>query len=406
MKNISRKAYGGGSALGRAGGTYASDANGMLTLGSPSPESPDQVQHMIDILEPGETLPVTVNFTVSEWVENFTRGDMIVNLMLSDPHLAGLRPITTFHLNIQVSPAYSYNPDSRFLLIINASTSNNWILQTMDFLKDGLHLPVDVFNLSLTGSFIDPRARENVCSRYVGKTIIVFGNTMNYFQHGTREPWDLLDAWDTCVWAKDETSFLILAPSNIPSLQQFAHLMSTPIPALGDGEVGLQVSEIIDRLHKVSCPDDERLHSFPVKKKFCRSLEKTLLSKAKSARKKTTKKFPLRRFLVAPRDLDSEIDPKAKVGAVAIFEGLSHSAKLVASVQPAENESLTLSSYNIAMIAYSLPFADQSAIFWNLVGLQTASGISTTVAYQGQDLEHLLPRGDTNGDDLIVNAKV
>jgi hypothetical protein len=115
---------------------------------------------MIHILEPGASLHTTVEFTVSEWVENFSREDMIVNLMLSDPHLAGLRPITTFHLNIQVSPSYSYSPDSRFLLVINTSTSKNWILQTMEFLKDGLHLPADVFNLSLTGSFIDPKTQK------------------------------------------------------------------------------------------------------------------------------------------------------------------------------------------------------------------------------------------------------
>lgn len=407
MTNISRRAYGGGSALRRAGGTYASNANGMLKWASPTPESPGQVRHMIHILEPGASLPVTIYFTVSEWVNDFSRGDMIVNLMLSDPHLGGLQAITTFHLNIQVSPSYSYNPMSRFLLVFNASTSNSWILKTMAFLKDGLHLPADVFNLSLTGSFIVPRTQQNVCCSYIGKTIVIFSNTMNYFQHGTREPWDLLDAWEACLWAKHETNFLFLAPSSIQSLQEFAQLMSTRIPALVDGEVGVQVSDVIARLQRVSGPSDERLHSFPVKKVLFRSLEKTLLSKAKSTQKKTGKKFPLRRFLVAPCDLDLPLDPKAKRGAVAIVEGLSHSAKMVASIQPAENPSSTLSSYNIAMITHSLPFTDQCAIFWNLVGLQTAFGISTTVAYQGQKLAHLRrPRGDANGDDLIVHAKV
>jgi hypothetical protein len=230
---------------------------------------------------------------------------------------------------------------------------------------------------------------------------------MNYFQHGTREPWDLLDAWDACMWAKYETNFLLLAPSNISSLQMFAQLVSTPIPDLLDGEVGLQVSDIVTRLQKISSPSEERLHSFPVKKVLFRSLEKTILSKAKSTQKKTAKKFPLPRFLVAPRDLESAMDPRAKQGAVTIFEGLSHSAKIVASIQPAENEASTVSTYNIAMITHSLPFADQSAIFWNLVGLQIASGISTTVAYKGEDLAHLrLPRGGANGDGLIVHAKV
>jgi hypothetical protein len=57
------------------------------------------------------------------------------------------------------------------------------------------------------------------------------------------------------------------------------------------------------------------------------------------------------------------------------------------------------------MVTYSLPFADQCHIFWNIMGFQTGSGVRTTDAYRGAALSHLRAttpgcREDT-GDSMI-----
>lgn len=171
---------------------------------------------------------MTQDFQVSQFVPVFTTGYIVIRLLLSDPHSGNLRTITTFNLRIQISLGYSYNPLSQFLLVINGSTPNKAILQTMSFINEGLQLPVDIFNISLVGSFRDKVTEHNVLWNYIGKSVIIFGNAMNYYQHGMRNVWDLLDPWEANMLVRRGTSFLFMCSANPNGLKDWAAQVALP----------------------------------------------------------------------------------------------------------------------------------------------------------------------------------
>ncbi|KAK0615131.1 hypothetical protein B0T17DRAFT_657375 [Bombardia bombarda] len=402
VENISKKAQGRASAMGRETGTHLSDPRGLFDLKRANPDTPHTVMDMIGVLEPGETMAFAIDFEVSDLVDDFTTGNMLVNLMLADPYTGKLRSLVRFDLRIQISPSYRYNPSARFLLVINAQSPNSFVLRLLHFIQLGLHLPVDIFNLSLNGSFRAIDTKQEVLSNYSGKTVIILGNTMNYFQNGTRQPWELLDVRQAFDLAKGGTSFLVVTPENMTSLRGFAHLLSIHIPDSSSPPapdsllVASSIQDIIDNV--ASSGRSVAIATLSVKKKPLRNLDKTVMSVAKSVQQQLANKFPLRRFLVAPcdpelADLERAATKKSasnpKNGMLAIIEGLSHDTKLVASLEPFQSQSATLSEYNMAMITHSLPFKDQCGIFWNLLGHDTTYGVSTDVVYGGDGLQHL-----------------
>ncbi|KAK4165576.1 hypothetical protein QBC43DRAFT_315491 [Cladorrhinum sp. PSN259] len=397
IQNISKRSQGRAGSLRRETGTHLSDPKGMFDLKRAPKETPHDIMDMIEVLDPGETMPVTVDFQVSELVNEFTTGNMIVNLMLSDPHTKKMRNVVSFDLRIQISPSYRYNPAARFLLVINGSSPNAFVVQIINFIQEGLHLPVDVFNLSLTGSFQSGDTRQEVLTNYTGKTVILLGNTMNYFQQGKRDPWELLDVGQAFALAKDGTAFLVISPSNTQSLKGFAHLLAAGgvvhhDDGGGDPDVDHpgpdQVMSIKDLLAKLapgggptSGPPSINLQ---VKKKALRKLAKTLTSTAKTTQQKLTNNFPLRRFLVAP-SISVEVEPKAKQASLTVVEGLPHRSKFFASLLPLPaSQALPVSSiseYTVALLTHSLPFRDQCSIFWKLAGRDTTFGVPTNTLY-------------------------
>jgi hypothetical protein len=179
---------------------------------------------MLEELEPGAEVPITEGFTVPEQARAFSAGKLILELMLSDPHTDKLRSIAAHKMDLQVSSSYRYNPRSRFLLVVNSQTPNQSIRQIVDFIENGLHVCLDIYNLSLTGSFINPATGQNILKSYVGKSIIICGNDMTYFNKATRSPWDLLDPWEVSLLARGRTNFLILAVAEAGSLENLQDL--------------------------------------------------------------------------------------------------------------------------------------------------------------------------------------
>lgn len=367
------------------------------------PETPHDIMDMIEVLQPGETAPVTVDFQVSELVNEFTTGNMVINLMLSDPHTKKMRNVVSFDLRIQISPSYRYNPAAGFLLVINGSSPNAFVVQIIDFIQHGLHLAVDVFNLSLTGSFQAADTRNQVLLNYAGKTILILGNTMNYFQRGQRDPWEMLDVAQTFALAREGTAFLVISPSNTQSLKGFVHLLAAggaasegclaPDPSGDPGNnvagspshEAATVANIKDLLAKLTSStsgsppinngnnnnnnNTTTSLSLQVKKKALRKLSKTLTSTAKTAQQKLTNTFPLRRFLVGPCLSGPDAGTSGagvKTASLTITEGLPHRAKFLASLQPLSPGGTALSEYTVALLTHSLPFPEQCRIFWKL----------------------------------------
>jgi hypothetical protein len=415
IQNISTKPQGRKGTPQRETGTHLSDPKGLFNLKRANPATPHDIMDMIDRLEPGETAAVAVEFQVSEVVEEFTTGSMLVGLLLSDPHTEKLRSVVLFDLRIQISPSYRYNPLARFLLVINALTPNAFVEQIVHFIQVGLHLDVDLFNLSLNGSFTTPDTHQDVLPKYSGKTIILLGNTMNYFQDGTREPWELMDISQAFKLAKDGTTFMVIAPSNTTSLSGFAHLLARPGAGLEDSapENASSINDMVTKF--ANSPALARTSPsipilVPVKRQILQTLDKSISAAAKSIQRKLTDSFPLRRFVVSP-DKVGLGELKAKQGALAIVESLPHGTKVVASLQPFQigphQAFPVLSEYNMAMLSHCLPFADQCAMFWNLVGADTTFGVDVEVVYAGDRCAHLCRHEAADGpQERRVSGKV
>lgn len=415
IQNVSTKPQGREGTPQRETGTHLSDPKGFFNLKRADPATPHDIMDMIDRLEPGETTAVAVEFQVSELVDEFTTGNMLVGLLLSDPHTEKLRSVVSFDLRIQISPSYRYNPLARFLLVINASAPNTFVQQIIHFIQAGLHLDVDLFNLSLSGSFTTPDTRQDVLLNYSRKTVILLGNTMNYFQDGTREPWELMDVGQAFKLAKDGTTFMVFAPSNTTSLSGFTHLLAMP-GAVVEHTTPENASSIQDMLARLASSPALTGTSptipilVPVKKQILRTLDKSVSATAKSVQRKITDRFPLRRFLVAPYEVGIG-EPRGKQGALAIIEGLPLGAKLVASLQPFQagphQAAPVLSEYNMAMLSHCLPFADECAMFWNLVGTDTTFGVDVEVVYAGGRLAHFCKHEVADGpQERRVSGKV
>lgn len=373
-----------------------SDPCRLFSLKYADKGSPHEITDPIDVLDSYSEVPISEDFLVSQSAPVFTTGFIVVSLMLSDPHTGILRPITSFHLRIQISTSYSYNPLSQFLLVIHSSTPNSAIIQTLNFINDGLHLAADVFNLSLVGSFRNPGTGNNVIWDYMGKSIVIFANRMTYFQSGERNVWDLFDPWEAFVFAKSGTSLLFVCPENIDSLKTWIALATTPAFASRSPstQAVAKASHIVPRLQP---SDEERpdcILTLPVKKRLFCALEKTMVSRATSVVKELNKTLPLRRFVVGPGDPDPEDQTpiaKRKAGDIAIVEGLPHWAQITLSLQPLTDGLPSLTDYNVAMIVHSLPFRERCILFWNLLGDTHNTNYDTEIGYKDEALSPISP---------------
>lgn len=374
--------------------------------------SPHSVTYSVDQLEPGDDIRVDQYLTVSSTASPFSVGQMKVRLFLSDPHDEDpslSRSVVHFDLAIQVSSPYRYNPQANFLVVINCAVQSQTILQLMNFIEQGLHLQADIFNLSLVGSFTAPgETSGSLFSRYIGKTIIIFANSIVYFQNGTRVPWDLIDPWEVCRLATAGTSFLLIYPSDMDRLRKWARQLAFPayaFPPPPEDTLIKKPKKVLAQLMGRHGLEDGPLPSLVVKKRIFRSLDSTALSKAESLRRRLDRQFPLRRFLVSP--VDDQSDPIRRA-LVAMSEGLSYQAQIVALLRPRDTAAPAAARLINAMVMHSIPYVDQCRIFWNIFSAGQAAGMSAQSLYGGDGLMHLLcgDGGMKGKEKRIVDPKV
>jgi hypothetical protein len=390
VKNISTKSYGRASNLRRCAGTHFTDPGFTFELRHASSDQANRADDMLEKLEPGAEVTIVEDFTVLEQARTFSAGELILELLLSDPHTGKLRSIAAHKMDLQVSSSYRYNPRSRFLLVINSQTPNQSIRQITDFIENGLHVCLDVYNLSLTGSFINPATGQNILKSYAGKSIIICGNNMTYFNKVTRSPWDLLDPWEVSLLARERTNFLILAVAeagSLENLQTWGNLMLFPAYTAteeSDTPSNQNLKNVVKSICIENAPRD--VPSGPwckvaVKKKLLRKLESTLESQASSASKQLRRRLPLRRFLVV-QDKTNHVQggrgpKKASQGVIMISEGLPRTAKCLVDQLPLVGGSSELSDHQILMIVSSIPFEDLTVMFWNMASAASDPSINS-----------------------------
>jgi hypothetical protein len=263
---------------------------------------------------------------------------------------------------MQISGKYSYDPLAQFLLIVNSHTPLYAIHQIRRFIWSSLGLRVDTFNISLHGSFKNPGTQKNVMENYIGKSIIIFGNTLPYFDAGNREPWDLLDPWQISTLAKGGTNFLIASTNNVQSLTGWGDMIAFPL--MGETQTeGHTEKDVKALISNIQNKDNAATPSHPVHKISGKN--------AAGAAKQAKKKLPLQRLLTFKGE-----------GSVTLIEGLPKTAKIFSTAVQHEMSD-TLSDYHAYMIIRCLPFKSQVQMFWNLAGQMKGVPVLHETLYKG-----------------------
>jgi hypothetical protein len=301
---------------------------------------------------------------------------------------------------------------SRYLLIVNSYTENNAITQMKAFVHKELHLGVDIFNISLSGTFKDKATQKSILPAYRGKSIIIAGNQFNYFGRYFRYNWDLIDPREGLFLSMNKTSFLFCGVRSTDahaSLNKFQSLLKYPdvTPFVTDG--ALQEHKGRGALLKSFCnATPSAVFSLDARAQYTLSgslqlfksrLTKRLDSHGKAIQGKLEKALPMRRFVIAAANIPGElvgadtIHPKKpkkvktpkrlpSTGVITVVEGLSRSTSSMISFAPLLFDERRISRHQVIMMVASIPFQDLATIFWNIVQAVEATGIDAEDFYR------------------------
>ncbi|KAH7137305.1 hypothetical protein B0J13DRAFT_639656 [Dactylonectria estremocensis] len=421
LHNKSTKSYGINGTLKRAVATKLKDPNRFFDLTSATGDNPDEAIDEIPELEANYVAEIQQEFTVDPNTMEFVDGLLTLDLSLADPITGAIRRIQTYQMQIQISGLYSLSPNPSYLLIVNAKTPNYAIHQIIMLIRSRLRTRLDIFNVSLTGSFVSPVTKESVVKSYVGKSVIIFGNEFPWFGFGqpdddesdaaqptTVDPWDLLDPQETGILCKGGTNVLFANVDDMLSLNDWAtqgvfpeHEFSSTAESITDKNAAKAVRAL--RKSALSGePAKTQAHRFRVKKGILRlrSIKTRANRAAESAAENLNKKLPLRRFVVIPDR--STINEEGGTGTVVIIEGIPKTATLLASqgfYLQTSPPSLTISDFDMFTIVSIFPFSVRARMFWNLVGRADANGLACDALYEGVE-------GWWNQEDSKVDEKV
>ncbi|ORY18621.1 hypothetical protein BCR34DRAFT_582903 [Clohesyomyces aquaticus] len=409
LHNNSSKAYGIDGILRRAAATRMSDPNRFFTLTYATADKPDEVIDDLSEIEPQSVITIDQDFSVNPNTMEYSEGNLSLELMLSDPKTGALRSVQKHAMHMQISGIYSLSEKPSFLLVVNSKTPNHAIHQIITLVRTRLHTSLDIFNLSLTGSYESPFTKTNVLKSYEGKSVIIFGNRFPYFSQGEKSPWDLLDPWETGLLMKAGTNVLFVAVQDLPSLNEWAKKMTFPAQDFTPGTHSIQDVNAKNVVSAVSKTDPQTLtsdmvsHRFTVAKSIFSSLPSSVDSAAKSAAKRLNKNIPLRRFVAVP---DAQAtDATGKKGGVIICEGVPKNVNLMASVDlfpmsPPGTHMIT--DYHLFFITSCLPFSVRVKMFWNTVGHANSSGVPCDVVYNKLDTFY----NNIPGNPAFVDKKI
>ena len=383
-------------------------------------DSPHEANDPLDILDPGAEVTIDQTFVVSDTILPYSSGGLTLELMLSDPCNGGMRSVMSYGINMQIAGAYKYDPLSQFLLVVNSGTPNTAIHQIINFVRYGLGLRLDIFNLSVSGSYVDTNTGQNVLNSYPGKSIIIFGNEFVYFGLAPRCPWDLLDPWEVCKLAKGGTSFLFASVSQVDKLKLWgstsvfpAYAFNADAPAPGDFRSQKSLDQVVEGVQSTNqLTTTMPTHTKPGKKRWLVSPDSSLNKVAQSTARKLDKKLPLHRYSVttdASGRNDADMSACAGcwpssspiAGTIVIREGLPKSAKMFASLLPHDLNTGDIMDYHMYMIVANLPFAKRARMFWNLAGVMDAAGVNAHLLYDGDELLQLKNSLDVSVQSLV-----
>ena len=306
---------------------------------------------------------------------------------------------------MQIADTYAFNPDSTFLLVVNAYTMNPVIHQVINFIQHYLKLEYDIFNVSIAGNLLSPSTGRPVLADYLGKSIILFTNSFPFFNTGTRKLFDLLDPYLVGSLARANTSFLMVGPNES---QEAAVQWSKMLdfldynPTLDAGNVCSVREATSKALHVRLCEEGAPTpnpqlpcHSYPSQKALFSSPAASLAKNAQSSAAQMKRALPLRRFTVQGQ---AEQGSAEAIGRVNIYEGLPLSAKIRYSLQDFDIKNSEIPDFNKFAIVSSLPFAARTQMMWNV--LRSGGEASQLVADKLYAFRHVHSK-----QDIVITVK-
>jgi hypothetical protein len=375
---------------------------------------------------------ISESFTVADETKVFTTGSYKLELYLSDPHRPEeMRQIVVYDLDIQISEPYEYRENSQFLLVINARTKNEAILAMKKLILSELYLGVDIFNISLAGTFADEETGRSILSKYIGKSIVICGNRVRFFGSAKRYNWDLINPQDVLFLSMNQTGFLIcevLDADAHESLNGWTSMLTFPVGPDID-TVGTLVKHQNRRALVQSLHGESHTSTYTLEQKYQLVLNKNfrtlrrifqgttdrrLKRGGKTLAEKLNSKMPMRRFLVTttkrpglfqePAEDHEEVSSsfagkiKKKVrnrkmrqqsqknarstGIITITEGQSKTACCLVSHSPIVDDFNAITPQQTLMMIASFPFHRLSSIFWNVIRSISLKGVGVEAFYR------------------------
>lgn len=353
-------------------------SNQIFTFpGDDSKGGPTRGFDKLDILAPGTSITISQTFRVSDRADQYSNAALRLELLLSEPgdketrfstldcpHRP-LRSIMHYPIEVQISARYSYNPDSKFLLVVNADTKPEVIQQTFKFIGGDLEMSMDVWNLSVYGNFINPLTGTCVLFEYVGKSVIVFANPFEYFGQGVRSAFGLLDPFTISYLAAAETQFLFPeTTANDASLGPWFSALTFPTYPPQRGSVEIERKLLIPTINCEQRNGRLSAHTYTVKTQLLKNSKALVGAETKRTARLLNEYLPLHRFSVSPMGAAT----KKIAGTVIVRQGLPRTARVVVTFGRWDIYSGGLSDFNTYMVVALLPFKVRAKMFWERVG--------------------------------------
>jgi hypothetical protein len=331
----------------------------------------------VTVIEPGHYFDIEQQLIAPSDVKAYGKRILELRLILSVPNfeIHGTSPshsIIQYTMPIQISENYQFRKESEFLLVINTEVTGDYINSIIAFIRNVLHLDVDIYNVSLNGSFVDPELASNVLHLYEGKSIIIFGNQYPFFGAGTRSIFDILDPWTVSWLSRHGTSFLFLTDVKSKVFRKWHSML--PFIAPSNSEVSTPDAANLDELISELGPRRQQpvdlelvdsYHQFLSKRSywnFFSTPDRILMRKAGNTATRLYKVYPLRRFMVSPVAIS---DATKRIDTFVVFEGLPLSANIFAS--SGRQRSGFLSYLDQYLIVSILTFDKQIQLLWSVL---------------------------------------
>lgn len=348
---------------------------------------------MLDALGPGTAVTIGQTFRVSDRADQYSTGALTLELLLSEPgdkedrfsslpsRHRPLRSIMQYPIEVQISARFSYNPNSSFLLVVNAETRPEIIHQLFGLMGD-LKMSLDVWNLSVYGNFINPLTGQCVLFEYVGKSVIIFANPFEYFRQGARSAFGLTDPFIVSYLAAAGTQFLL--PETIAgdiSLIPWFSALCFPTYPVENGSVDIDRKVLIPTLNCEQRNGMLSTHVFIAKTQLLKNNKSVLAAETKRTAKLLDDYLPLHRFSVSPVVSTT----KKLAGTVVVRQGLPRTTRVVATYGHWDPYGNRPSDFNTYMLIGSLPFKTRARMFWNRVGGEIAELVGGVSAGSGPE---------------------